>query len=66
MDKGVYTEESRFEINRRMAEHGVLESTKSVAAEFGRSARKCLAVLAETEYRSALEELPNFVVNRQK
>ncbi|MGH9947075.1 MAG: polyprenyl synthetase family protein [Pyrinomonadaceae bacterium] len=66
IDKGAYAENSRNEINERIAAHNVLAAAKVAAGEFGDAARKSLDVLPETEYRSALDEISHFVVNRQK
>jgi len=66
MDKGVYADESRNQINERLKTHGILEMTKKAASEFGEAARKSLDVLPQTEYRSALEMIPDFVVRRRK
>jgi octaprenyl-diphosphate synthase len=66
MDKGAYADESRNHINGQLASHGILDLTKKAAAEFGEAARKSLEVLPETEYRSALEMIPEYVVRRNK
>ena len=64
MDDGIYTNGTRSEIARRLNKFSILEDTKVVARSFGEAARKNLEVLPETEYRSALETIPDFVVRR--
>lgn len=66
MDKGAYGDESRKHINDLLKSHNILEMTKQAAAEFGEAARKSLEVLPQTEYRSALEMIPEYVVRRTK
>jgi octaprenyl-diphosphate synthase len=66
MDTGVYSAETRSEINRRLVDLGILEDAKLVALDYSESARKSLEVFPETEYRSALDTIPDFVVQRNK
>ncbi len=66
MDNGVYTNGTRNEIKHRLKDHSILEETREVAREYGERARKSLEVLPETEYRSALEAIPDFVIRRSK
>jgi octaprenyl-diphosphate synthase len=66
MDEGEYRNGTREEIARRLHRHSILEQTKEVARSFSHRARKTLEVLPETEYRSALEAIPDFVIRRSK
>lgn len=66
MDDGNYGNGTRAAIADRLRDFGVLESTKKAAFDFGDSARKSLEVLPETLYRSALETIPEFVIQRSK
>jgi octaprenyl-diphosphate synthase len=66
MDRGGYVNGTRSEIFRQLRKHSILEETQSVAREFGQNARKNLEVLPETEYRSALEAIPDFVIRRNR
>jgi octaprenyl-diphosphate synthase len=66
LDSGHYSEETRSNMNSRLAELGILEDTKRVALDYAETARKSLDVFPETEYRSALDAIPNFVVQRNK
>jgi geranylgeranyl pyrophosphate synthase len=66
MDEGIYHNGMRVEIAQRLKDFEILQSTKKAAFDFGKSARKSLEVLPETEYRSALETIPEFVIQRTK
>lgn len=66
MDEGVYNNGTQAEIAQRLKDFSILESTKKVALDFGQRARKSLEVLPQTEYRSALETIPDFVIRRNK
>ena len=66
MDEGTYNNGTQAEIAQRLKGFEILESTKKVANEFGLAARKSLEVLPETGYRSALEAIPEFVIQRSK
>jgi geranylgeranyl pyrophosphate synthase len=66
MDTGVYADETRSDVNDRLATLGILEDAKRVALQYSESARKSLDVFPKTEYRSALDAIPNFVVQRNK
>ncbi len=66
MDKGVYDNDSRNRIKELLMHHNIFEFTKITANQFGKAARKSLDVLPETEYRSGLEMIPDFVIRRNK
>jgi octaprenyl-diphosphate synthase len=66
IDTGIYSDETRSNVNSRLFAHGILEDTKRIAHEYAETARKSLDVFPETEYRSALDAIPNFVVQRNK
>ena len=66
MDDGAYSNGARSEIAQRLRKHSILDGAKDVARSFGESARKNLEVLPETRYRSALEAIPDFVIQRSK
>ena len=59
-----YHEEGRELLFTRLKAGGMLESAAEVSRKFARSAIKNLDVLPETEYCSALEALPGYVVER--
>ena len=66
MDAGIYTDETRLQLNKSLNDNGALDETKNTAYDFSEAARKSLEVFPETEYRSALDAIPNFVVQRSK
>ena len=61
---GVYDDVSRGAISAKLAENGTLDSIRDTALSFADAARKNLEILPETEYRLALDEIPNFAVDR--
>ncbi len=61
---GRYDEISRGQIRERLDAHGTLEAIRDEARRRSAAARKSLDVLGETEYRFALEGIPNFVIDR--
>ena len=64
MYKGVYDDASRTSISDKLRHHGTLDKIREIALSFATSARKNLEILPETEYRLALDEIPNFVIDR--
>jgi octaprenyl-diphosphate synthase len=64
MYDGVYNDGSRELISAKLAEHGTLSEIREIARSFAVGARKNLDILRESEYRSALDEIPNFVIDR--
>jgi octaprenyl-diphosphate synthase len=66
MHDGNYEQVSRASLTEKLENFGILEETRSKAYTFANEALKNLAVLAKTEYRSALEEIPNYMIERNK
>ena len=64
MFDGTYESYPREKIMDRLKNDGILSDIADEAASFAGRARKSLDVLAKTEYRSALEEIPDFVIER--
>ncbi|MEP6704301.1 MAG: polyprenyl synthetase family protein [Acidobacteriota bacterium] len=64
MYDGNYDDAARQSISTRLAEKGTLDSIREIAGSFAIAARKNLDILPETAYRSALDEIPNFVIDR--
>jgi octaprenyl-diphosphate synthase len=64
MRDGVYDEDDRGLISGRLKDLGVLDSVREIARSYVTSARKNLDILPQTEYRLALDEIPNFVIDR--
>ncbi|MEZ5347279.1 MAG: polyprenyl synthetase family protein [Pyrinomonadaceae bacterium] len=66
MREGVYPNGSRADLLNKLKTHGILEETRAVAYDFCGSAKKNLEVLPKTEYRLALEEIPTYMIERNK
>jgi octaprenyl-diphosphate synthase len=66
MDAGKYSNGTQKEILRMLSRHGLLDWTQKIALEYAEMARINLEVLPQTEYRSALDAIPDFVVRRSK
>lgn len=64
MFDGDYTALSRSEIREMLDELGILETIKNRAFDYTALARKSLDVLPQSEYRSCLEHVLTFVVER--
>ncbi|HMQ03939.1 MAG TPA: polyprenyl synthetase family protein [Pyrinomonadaceae bacterium] len=60
-----YLNGSRAKVLKKLEESGTIEKIKEVAVEFAAAARKNLDVLPKTKYSLALEEIPNFVIERK-
>ena len=65
MYDGVYDDGTRDSISAKLTEHGTLAEIREIARSFALEARKNLDILRETEYRFALDEIPNFVIDRK-
>lgn len=66
MRDGDYTIISRESILGLLESHNTLTETREMAYSFAEKARKNLDVLAETEYRLALEDIPGYMIERAK
>ena len=66
MRDGEYKDNARESLIEKMKLHGVLAKTKKIAHDFADKARRNLEILPETEYRLALEEIPIYVIERNK
>lgn len=66
MRDGDYTIISRESILALLETHDTLSETREMAYTFAEKARKNLDVLAETEYRLALEDIPGYMIERAK
>jgi octaprenyl-diphosphate synthase len=58
--------EGRTRIQERMKELETIEETKETAGRYAAAARKNLEVLPRSEYRTALEEIPGYMIERDK
>ena len=66
MHDGNYTRFSRQNILEQLETAGILEETRRMAYTFAGRAIKNLELLPKTAYRSALEEIPNYMIERNK
>ena len=64
MLEGEYRRFSRELLIDKLESGGVLQTIRNRATTFADEARKNLEVLPKTEYRSALEEIPGFLIDR--
>lgn len=64
MFDGEYTALTRDELRQNLIDHGIINRIKYRADEFATRARKSLDVLPESEYRSCLDSVLSFVVER--
>jgi octaprenyl-diphosphate synthase len=62
--KREYGASSRDAITAKLGEDGTLDSIREIALSYANAARKNLEILPETEYRFALDEIPNFAIDR--
>jgi octaprenyl-diphosphate synthase len=53
------------QITRLVQETGALERSAKLAREYVQSAKACLEVLPDTQYRRALYAIPDFILERQ-
>lgn len=66
MRDGNYDAASRETLHEKMEEYGTISETRRYASVYAGDARKNLDVLPKTGYRIALEELPVFIIERDK
>ena len=64
MLSGEYTDFSRNDLKEKLVRHGVLDEISVAAKTFALRARKSIDVLPKTEYRSCLEDILDFVIDR--
>jgi geranylgeranyl pyrophosphate synthase len=64
MISGEYAAGSREEISNEMFKLNLLPQVRELATGYALEARKYLELFPQTEYRDALDEIPNFVIDR--
>lgn len=64
ISNGEYEGTARESIAAKLGEDGTIDSIREIALSYANAARKNLEILPETEYRLALDEIPNFAVDR--
>jgi octaprenyl-diphosphate synthase len=62
---GAYDEITRDEIKGLLSSHGIIDTVRERANELASSARKSLDVLPQSVYRSCLEDILTFVIERK-
>lgn len=65
MRDGSYTDNRREKLVSNLKECGAIDATRSRAYSYAEAARKNLEVLKESEYRTALEEIPVYMIERE-
>jgi octaprenyl-diphosphate synthase len=66
MFDGDYSRLSREDLLDKLESCGALAETRGAAYAFAAKAKKNLELLPESEYRFALEEIPNYMIERAK
>ena len=66
MHDGDYRQFSREMLIEKLETHNLLEETRQMAYNFATQAIKNLELLPKSEYRLALEEIPNYMIERNK
>jgi octaprenyl-diphosphate synthase len=64
MVSGEYSDKTRAEISNEMKRLNILPQVREIATGYASEARKNLELFKQTEYRDALDEIPNFVIAR--
>ena len=64
MISGEFPDETRDEIAEELERYQILPQVREIAVGYARDARKNLELFPQTEYRGALDEIPNFVIDR--
>lgn len=62
--EGTYENGSRAKVMQLLEEHRMIDRIRTIAQSYADAARKNLDVLLKTKYSLALEEIPNFVIER--
>lgn len=63
---GIYQEGTREELLEKLEAHKTIEETRQRAYKYADEARKNLAVLPKSEYCLALEDIPAYMIERNK
>ena len=63
---GAYNNDSQGVIAEKLDSLEIITKVRRLAYDFAEKARKNLDVFSETEYRSALEVIPEYVIERSK
>lgn len=66
MHDGDYQNMPRERLLAKMVKHSTIEETRQRAYSYAEKARKSLEVLSISKYREALEEIPTYMIERNK
>jgi octaprenyl-diphosphate synthase len=66
MHDGIYQDDSREKLLEKLENSKTIEETRQRAYKYADEARKNLAVLPKSEYRLALEDIPAYMIERNK
>lgn len=66
MHDGDYQNGAREKLFTKLEKHGTLEETRRRAYHYAETARKNLEVLPVSKYRESLEEIPTYMIERNK
>ncbi len=66
MLNGELTEDGAEQLKKELKDQGIIGQTRDIANNYASAARKNLEVLPETEYRVALDGIPEYVIDREK
>jgi octaprenyl-diphosphate synthase len=66
MQDGNYQNVSRESLLTKLETHGLLNETRNRAFSFADKAKKNLELLTESKYREALDEIPTYMIERNK
>lgn len=66
MHDGDYRNVSRESLFTKLEKHGTIEATRQRAYQYANESVKNLEVLGKTEYRLALEQIPTYMIERNK
>lgn len=64
MDAGIYLDGQREHIYGKLRDSGAIEDSQKIANSYSATARKSLEILPKTEYLQALDEIPEYVIQR--
>lgn len=64
MHDGDYSKLPREELMNAINSHGIVDEIRTIAKRFAVDAGKNLEILSKTEYRDALEAIPQYVIDR--
>ena len=64
MLNGAYSANFRSRLMQKLNERGIISEVRATANSYASAARKSLEILSRSAYREALDEIPNFVIDR--